>query len=320
MSASLPGSSEPMCSSSPSAAAPSGLPCAGCHVRRERGGVIAAALAEQGRPGAFPRRDRDGCCWPHRRCPADADPCTFQLVAMGAMPLASFMLEVGQWAMAAIMAREQVDISRPGSRWTACTPISPGRAARGAPGVRADARHGRRWLSFDFAPPFRGCGYGSAGPAVRPGWRCARSLSRPCRGRGARCRRLTRGWPRQASRVAKPLRGSRRHRRRRRSETRCDDAERGNACQGARRFRRGLREEVHVVEAGDAAAQHLGAGEQRAVADEGGRDMLRLGGPDGFLQPAHQRQIVGDAAHQRHGGMRVQVDQAGDQHDVFRPG
>jgi hypothetical protein len=82
-------------------------------------------------------------------------------------------------------------------------------------------------------------------------------------------------------------------------------------------FQRGLqrraREEVHVVEAGDAAAQHLGAGEQRAVLHELRRDVLHLGGPDVLLQPAHQRQVVGQAAHQRHRRVGVRVHQPRDQ-------
>jgi hypothetical protein len=48
-----------------------------------------------------------------------------------------------------------------------------------------------------------------------------------------------------------------------------------------------------------------------------GRRVSGLGGPDGFLQPAHQRQVVGEAAHQGHGGVGVQVDQSGGD-DVLR--
>jgi hypothetical protein len=36
-----------------------------------------------------------------------------------------------------------------------------------------------------------------------------------------------------------------------------------------------------------------------------------FGGPDGFLQPAHQRQVVGEAAHQGHCCVAMQVDEAG---------
>ncbi len=41
--------------------------------------------------------------------------------------------------------------------------------------------------------------------------------------------------------------------------------------------------------------------------------MLGFGRPDVFLQPAHERQVVGKAAHQRHGGVRMRVDEAGNQ-------
>ena len=72
-------------------------------------------------------------------------------------------------------------------------------------------------------------------------------------------------------------------------------------------------EEIHVVEAGDAALQHLDAGQPGAVLDELGRRPFRLGRPDVFLQPGHQRQIVGEAAQQAHRGVGVQVDQARDE-------
>ena len=92
-----------------------------------------------------------------------------------------------------------------------------------------------------------------------------------------------------------------------------DDADRGTHAAGKRGARRSLRVEIHVAEAGDAAAQHLGAGEQRAVVDEFRGDVLRLGGPDGVIQPPHERHVVGQPAHQRHRRMRVQVDQTGNQ-------
>jgi hypothetical protein len=53
-----------------------------------------------------------------------------------------------------------------------------------------------------------------------------------------------------------------------------DQAERHAHAGRLRRFQRRFREEVHVVEAGDAPAQHLGAGERGAVAHELGRDVL----------------------------------------------
>ena len=72
-------------------------------------------------------------------------------------------------------------------------------------------------------------------------------------------------------------------------------------------------EEIVLVAAGGAAAQHLGDRELDAVGDELRPDHFRLGRPDVLLQPAHQRQVVGDAAQQRHRVVRVRVDQAGDQ-------
>jgi len=93
-----------------------------------------------------------------------------------------------------------------------------------------------------------------------------------------------------------------------------DDQAEGDAhARRGRGLERRLGEEIHVVEAGDAAAQHLGAGERGAVAHELRRHVLHLGGPDVLLQPALERQVVGQAAHQRHGGVRMRVDQARDE-------
>ena len=71
--------------------------------------------------------------------------------------------------------------------------------------------------------------------------------------------------------------------------------------------------EVHVVEAGDAAAQHLRHGQLGAVEDELGGDEALLRRPDVFLQPGHQGQVVGEAAQEVHGGVGVGVHQAGDE-------
>ena len=79
-------------------------------------------------------------------------------------------------------------------------------------------------------------------------------------------------------------------------------------------FRRGLGMEVHVAAGGDATPDHLGRCEQGAVAHESRADVAALRRPDRLLQPAHQRQVVGDAAQQAHRGMGVEVDQARDQH------
>ncbi len=72
-------------------------------------------------------------------------------------------------------------------------------------------------------------------------------------------------------------------------------------------------EEIHVVEAGGAAAQHLGHRQPRAVVNEFGADPGAFGRPDVISQPLHQRQIVGKAAEQTHRRVGVGVDEAGDQ-------
>jgi len=82
----------------------------------------------------------------------------------------------------------------------------------------------------------------------------------------------------------------------------------------ARRRRLGI--EVHVVEGRDAAAQHLAAGEHRAVVDERVGYQGGLDRPDPLVQPALERQVVGDAAQQAHRGVAMQIDQAGDQQVV----
>ncbi len=74
-----------------------------------------------------------------------------------------------------------------------------------------------------------------------------------------------------------------------------------------------LGEEIHIVEAGHSAPDHLGARQQRPLEHELLGHVLGFGRPDVLSEPLHQRQIVGQAAHQRHGRMRVQIDQARDQ-------
>ena len=94
----------------------------------------------------------------------------------------------------------------------------------------------------------------------------------------------------------------------RRGELDDDQSQPGAHAGVARRTRGRLREEIHVVEAGHAAAQHFRAGEPRAVVDELFRHMLHLGRPDVLIEPVHQREVVGEPAHQRHGGVRMEVD------------
>jgi hypothetical protein len=75
----------------------------------------------------------------------------------------------------------------------------------------------------------------------------------------------------------------------------------------------GLGVEVHVVAGGDAAAQHLGGGQQGAVAHEGGetwRPRPARSPPAASASAAGRRRCRASG----HCGVGVQVDQAGDQH------
>ena len=75
-----------------------------------------------------------------------------------------------------------------------------------------------------------------------------------------------------------------------------------------------VRKEIHVVAAGDPAAQHFGRGETGAVVDEVGRHEAGLARPDVPLEPDLQRHVVGDAAEEAHRRVRVGVDEARQQH------
>jgi hypothetical protein len=75
----------------------------------------------------------------------------------------------------------------------------------------------------------------------------------------------------------------------------------------------GVGMEVHVVEAGRAALEHLGGGEAHAVVDELRRDVTALPWPDLALQPHLERDVVGHTAEEGHRGVRVGVDEAGHQ-------
>ena len=81
-------------------------------------------------------------------------------------------------------------------------------------------------------------------------------------------------------------------------------------------FRRHVLEVVHVGKGGGSAEQHFQRGQARAPADEVGRYVLGLGGEDELVQPVLQIPVVGDAAEQRHGGVRVGIDEAGRQDGV----
>ncbi len=73
---------------------------------------------------------------------------------------------------------------------------------------------------------------------------------------------------------------------------------------------------VHVVEAGDAPADHLHDPQHRAPVDVL-LLQLHLQRPDALLQPGLQRHVVGVAAQQRHRTVRVRVDEAGHRHHAF---
>ncbi len=75
-----------------------------------------------------------------------------------------------------------------------------------------------------------------------------------------------------------------------------------------------VRKEVHVVAARDAAAQHLGGREARAVVDEVRPGEPRLARPDVVLEPDLERDVVRDAAKEIHRCVRMGVDEAGQQH------
>ena len=87
---------------------------------------------------------------------------------------------------------------------------------------------------------------------------------------------------------------------------------------GVRRHRGGdLGVEVHVVEAGGPAAQHLQGGQPGPRGDEVRVHPAPLRRPDVLVEPGHERQVVRQTAHQGHGGVGMGIDQPGDQ-DVPR--
>ncbi len=78
-------------------------------------------------------------------------------------------------------------------------------------------------------------------------------------------------------------------------------------------LRHRLFEVIHVRKASDAAADHLGAGQQRAQTHEFGRNEFPLDRHHVAQQPDVQPAVVGQAAQQRHGRVGVSVDQARDE-------
>ncbi len=71
--------------------------------------------------------------------------------------------------------------------------------------------------------------------------------------------------------------------------------------------------EVVVREAGDAAPDHLRAGEPRAQFDVPLAE-VGLHGPDDVVEPVLRRQVLGETAQRHHRGVRVTVDQTGQRH------
>ena len=69
-------------------------------------------------------------------------------------------------------------------------------------------------------------------------------------------------------------------------------------------------EVIHISKTGCAAADHLGAGQFGAQAHEIRRNKFTFNRHHVALQPDVQAQIVRQAAQQRHGDVRVRVDQA----------
>ena len=68
--------------------------------------------------------------------------------------------------------------------------------------------------------------------------------------------------------------------------------------------------EIHVGEGGGAGEQHFGHRQLRAPIDKIAVE-LALGGKNVLIEPFFQRQVVGQAAEQGHGGMGVGIDEAG---------
>ena len=70
-----------------------------------------------------------------------------------------------------------------------------------------------------------------------------------------------------------------------------------------------LGKEIHIVEAGGAALQHLRRRQTHTIAHELRADPLGLGRPDVLGQPVRERQIIGQPAEQAHGRVCVGVDE-----------
>ena len=87
-------------------------------------------------------------------------------------------------------------------------------------------------------------------------------------------------------------------------------SEHGAHPAGVIRPRGGVGKEIHVVTARDAAAKHFGRGKQGSVVDEFRIEEACFARPNVFLEPRLQCDVVSNASQQRHGAVRVRIDQA----------
>jgi len=74
-----------------------------------------------------------------------------------------------------------------------------------------------------------------------------------------------------------------------------------------------FRKEIHIVEGGNAAADHFRHGEVHSIPDERFAHPLLLQRPDMVCQPIHQGEVIRDSAEQGHRRMRVSIDQSRDE-------
>jgi hypothetical protein len=83
---------------------------------------------------------------------------------------------------------------------------------------------------------------------------------------------------------------------------------------GLERLRGGVRIKIHVRRGCDTARKHLRGRVERPVVNEFGRYVQSFARPNLCGEPSLQRDIVSDAAKERHRGVRVRVHEARDQH------
>ena len=98
-----------------------------------------------------------------------------------------------------------------------------------------------------------------------------------------------------------------------------DQPQYGADTGAVRRATRYVGKEVHVIETGGAAAQHLRYRQLAAILNELLTDPATFSGPDMFVEPGHQGQVIRQSPQQGHGGVGMTVDQAGDQNVLGQP-